>query len=120
MKVAKILAWAGLLAMTVALLNGFINGSFTEDGSMILNNPWGIVSLVDLYVGFALFAMWMAFREKNLLSSILWITSLMVLGFFIGSLYVLVSLYKSQNNWLTFFLGSRKESLLLKENSTSK
>lgn len=120
MKIAKVLAWIGLLAMTVALLNGFINGNFAEDGNMIINNPWGIVSLVDLYVGFALFAMWMAFREKNLLSSVLWITSLMILGFFIGSLYVLVSLYRSHNNWLTFFLGSRKESLLLKENSTSK
>jgi hypothetical protein len=120
MRIAKILAWVGLIAMTIALLNGFINGSFTEDGSMILNNPWGIVSLVDLYVGFILFAMWMGFREKSLLHSILWITSLMVLGFFIGSLYVLVSLYKSQNDWLTFFLGSRKESLLNSQNSVSK
>ncbi len=112
MKFAKILAWIGLLAMTIALLNGFINGSFFEDGQVIINNPWGIVSLVDLYVGFLLLAMWIAFREKTLVSSILWIISLMILGFFIGSLYVLISLYKSENDWLLFFLGSKKENLL--------
>lgn len=112
MKIAKLIAWLGLLAMTIALLNGFINGSFFDDGSIILNNPWGIVSLVDLYVGFILFALWIAFREKKLLSSILWITSLMILGFFIGSLYVLVTLYKSKDDWLQFFLGSKKENLI--------
>jgi len=119
MKLAKVLAWIGLLAMTVALLNGFINGSFTEDGNVILNNPWGIVSLVDLYVGFMLFALWIAFREKSLLSSILWIIALMVLGFFIGSLYVLLALYQSKNDWLSFFLGSRKEGLLKNQQSSS-
>ncbi len=120
MKVAKILAWVGLLAMTIALLNGFMNGDFFEDGNLILNNPWGIVSLVDLYVGFILFAMWIAFREKTLISSILWIISLMVLGFFIGSLYVLITLYKSQNDWAYFFMGSKKDSLIKNQDSNSK
>jgi len=112
MKLAKVIAWIGLFAMTVGLLNGFINGSFVEDGSMILNNPWGIVSLVDLYVGFVLFGMWMSFREKDLLHVVLWVISIMVLGFFIGALYVLIALYTSKNDWLTFFLGAKKEKVL--------
>jgi hypothetical protein len=112
MKIAKIIAWLGLIAMTVALLNGFINGSFTEDGAMILTNPWGIVSLVDLYVGFILFAMWMAFRGKNVLYTIFWVISIMILGFFIGALYVVIALYQSDDDWLTFFLGARKEKVL--------
>jgi hypothetical protein len=119
MKIAKIVAWIGLLAMTIALLNGFINGSFFDDGTVIVNNPWGIVSLVDLYVGFILFALWIAFREKTILSSVIWIISLMILGFFIGSLYVLVVLYKSNNDWLVFFLGSKKENLIKKLESES-
>ncbi len=117
MKIAKLLAWIGVLAMTIALLNGFINGSFFDDGSEIVNNPWGIVSLVDLYVGFILFAIWIAFREKTVLLSVIWITSLMILGFFIGSLYVLVTLYKSKDDWLLFFLGSKKETLLKNQES---
>ena len=112
MKIAKIIAWLGVIAMTVALLNGLINGSFFDDGNIILNNPWGIVSLVDLYVGFILFALWIIFREKSIMSIIIWVTLLMVLGFFIGSLYVLIKLYQSKNDYLTFFLGSKKDQLL--------
>jgi len=112
MKIAKIIAWLGLLAMTAVLLNGFINGNFGEDGSALLANPWGLVSLVDLYVGFALFSVWIAFRETNVIAAIFWILLMMVLGFFTGSLYMLIALYQSKGDWLTFFLGKRKETLL--------
>ena len=112
MKTAKILAWLGLMAMTAVLLNGFINGNFSRDGAELLANPWGIVSMVDLYVGFILFSAWIAFREKTLFSKIFWIILMMVLGFFTGSLYVLVALHQSKGDLLTFFLGAQKEALL--------
>lgn len=114
MKIAKIISFLGVIAMTIALLNGFINGSFFEDGSVILNNSWGIVSLVDLYVGFILFAMWIAFREDSILKAVLWIVSLMVLGFFIGALYVFVALYTSKGNWVVFFFGHKRASSITK------
>jgi NhaP-type Na+/H+ or K+/H+ antiporter len=109
MKVAKVISALGVLAMTIALLNGFINGNFSADGSLILSNPWGIVSIVDLYVGFVLFAMWIYFREDKFIIKVIWIVLLMVLGFFIGSLYVLYALVTSKNNWNTFFMGSKKQ-----------
>ncbi len=112
MKAAKWIAWLGLVAMTVVLLNGFINGDFSEDGSQLLANPWGVVSIVDLYVGFGLFSIWIAFREKNIILAIIWIILMMVLGFFTGSLYTLIALYQSKGDWLSFFLGGRKADLL--------
>lgn len=112
MKIAKLIAWIALLAMIAALLNGFINGNFGEDGSALLANPWGIVSIIDLYAGFVLFSLWIAFREQSIWAAVLWIVLMMVLGFFTGSLYVLVMLYKSRGDWLWFFLGARKEKLL--------
>jgi hypothetical protein len=48
MKLAKIIAWIGLLARITVLVCGFSLGKFVEDGKAILANPWGIVSLVDL------------------------------------------------------------------------
>ena len=56
MKLAKIVALLGLLAMTVVLIYGFTMGDFFEEGRLLLTMPWGIVSLVDLYVGFTLFS----------------------------------------------------------------
>ncbi|MFU8793500.1 MAG: DUF1475 family protein [Acholeplasmataceae bacterium] len=115
MTLAKIISGLGVLAMTLALFNGFINGDFFADGSVILNNPWGIVSLVDLYVGFILFSMWIFFREKSIVVSIIWIVLMMVLGFFTGALYVFIVLLKSKDDWLTFFLGNQKTTLLGKK-----
>ena len=112
MKAAKVIAWTGLLAMTAALLHGFINGNFSQDGAAILANPWGIVSIVDLYVGFALFSLWIAFREKHPYAAVVWIILMMVLGFFTASVYVLLALYQSKGDGLTLFLGSRKTALL--------
>jgi hypothetical protein len=108
MRIAKAISVLGLLAMTAVLVFGFVVGDFSSDGENLLANPWGIVSLVDLYVGFALFSAWIVFREKSAWS-IVWVFLMMVLGFFTASLYVLIALYKSDGDWVRFFMGRRKE-----------
>ena len=112
MKISKLIAILGLIAMTAVLINGFVNGNFSQDGAELLANPWGIVSFVDLYVGFTLFSIWIAFREKNLLAAIVWIALMMGLGFFTGSLYLLIALIRAKGDWLSFFLGDRKSQIL--------
>ena len=111
MRIAKIIALLGLLAMTGVLIYGFTAGDFGADGAKILANPWGIVSLVDLYVGFTLFSAWIVYRERSPIS-ILWVVLMMVLGFFTASLYVLIALQTSQGDWGRFFLGKRLEQAL--------
>lgn len=108
-KTAKLIAWIGLAAMTLVLLFGFTYGNFFSDGGAILTNPWGIVSMVDLYVGFTLFSAWIAYRETNHTLKVLWIVGMMVFGFFTGSLYVLVNLYRSHGDWNVFFFGKNRQ-----------
>ncbi|MFH5836248.1 DUF1475 family protein [Proteiniclasticum sp. C24MP] len=115
MKAAKSLSFIGMVAMTAVLVFGFTQGSFFEDGGALLKNPWGVVSFVDLYVGFTLFSMWIAFREKNILLMAAWILAMMILGFFAGALYVFIHLVKSKGDMLLFFLGDRKKEVLRKE-----
>lgn len=107
MKIAKAIALIGLLAMTAILVYGFTRGNFSAEGSKLLAMPWGIVSMVDLYVGFALFSCWIAFREKRLLPSIIWIVLLMVLGFWTGALYTFIALQTSNGDWQCFWYGKR-------------
>ena len=107
MRVAKTLALIGLLAMSAILIYGFSIGDFSNDGAKILGNPWGIVSLVDLYTGFLLFSMWIVYREKSFLRSVLWVILMMVLGFFTGSLYTLIALLTSNGDWKVFWMGKR-------------
>lgn len=105
MKYAKIVALTGLLAMTAVLIYGFTVGDFAAEGARLLEMPWGIVSLVDLYVGFALFSCWIVFREKKLLPSIVWVTMMMVLGFWAGALYTFLALQSSRGDWHRFWYG---------------
>ena len=72
--------------------------------SLIPSLPWGIVSLVDLYSGFILIAIWMIYREENY-SSILWVFFLMTLGNLTTAIYVIYCINTSNNDIKKFFLG---------------
>src|SRR5512143_3456373 len=105
MKIAKLIALAGLLAMTAVLVYGFTVGDFSAEGARLLAMPWGIVSLVDLYVGFVLFSGWIVFREKAWLPALIWVVLMMVLGFWAGALYTYIALHTSGGDWRHFWLG---------------
>lgn len=107
MKIAKIISLLGLLAMTGILVYGFTVGNFSAEGARLLAMPWGIVSLVDLYVGFALFSCWIVFREKALLPSLIWVILMMVLGFWAGALYTFIALQTSGGDWQHFWFDKR-------------
>ena len=107
MTTAKIISALGVLAMTAVLVYGFTVGNFSADGAELLKNPWGIVSLVDLYTGFILFSGWIVFREKSLAVAVFWVILMMVLGFFTGALYTFLALTASKGNWKVFWMGHR-------------
>jgi hypothetical protein len=107
MKLAKGVALLGVIAMGAVLIYAFTTGNLSEEGSVLLSMPWGIVSLVDLYVGFILFSAWIVYREKSLIPSVIWVALMMVLGFFTASLYVFIALQTSGGDWSRFWMGRR-------------
>lgn len=107
MRVAYLLALLGVGAMTLALAHGFTNGDIFAEGRQLMAMPWGIVSLVDLYTGFALFSGWILFRERSLVVGLLWTLAMMGLGFFAGSVYALLALHQSGGDWTRFWMGAR-------------
>jgi hypothetical protein len=110
MRSAKAVALLGAIAMGTALVYGFTVGDFSGEGGILLGMPWGIVSLVDVYTGIALFSCWVIFRERSAVRSIVWIAFFIVLGFFTVSLYTLIALQRSEGDWRRFFLGRRWET----------
>jgi hypothetical protein len=107
MRLAKALSLFGVLAMTGILVYGFTVGDFLGEGRQLLAMPWGVVSLVDLYVGFTLFSAWIVFRERSLGRSLIWVVLMMVLGFFTASLYAFLALRSSGGDWHRFWFGRR-------------
>ncbi len=107
MKIASTIALIGLIAMTAVLIYGFGIGNFSAEGARLMAMPWGVVSLVDLYVGFALFSCWIVFRENAWLPSVVWVVLMMVLGFWAGALYTLIAVRGSGGDWHRFWYGKR-------------
>ena len=108
MKLAKAISILGLLAMTGILIYGFTVGDFSGEGAKLLAMPWGIVSMVDLYVGFTLFSCWIVYREKAVLPSLIWVVLMMVLGFWTGALYTFIASQTSGGDWKKFWMGKRE------------
>ncbi len=107
MKVVKLISILGALAMGGIITYAFMVGDFNTEGAKLLSMPWGIVSLVDLYTGFILFSCWIAYREKSLWRSVVWIFFMMTLGFFTASIYTFIALHTSGGNWRKALMGKR-------------
>ena len=105
MRWAMLVSGLGAVAMAAVLTYGFTVGDFAAEGSLLLSMPWGIVSLVDLYVGFALFSGWIIYREVSLARALAWVVAVMVLGFFAASVYALLALRSLSGDWRRFWLG---------------
>jgi len=107
MKIAKTVAVLGMVSMAAILIYGFVVGDFGGEGQVLLSMPWGIVSLVDVYIGFILFSGWIVYRENSALRSTVWVMLVMILGNFTASLYVLIALLSSRGDWGQFWMGNR-------------
>ena len=55
-------------------------GDFSGAGTWLTSHPWGIVTLIDLYIGFAISAVVIALFERRTWRAILWILPLPILG----------------------------------------
>ena len=107
MQTIKIIALIGMIAMAGIILYAFIVGDFLGEGSTLLGMPWGIVSMVDLYVGFTVFSCWIAYREDSLPRIIVWIVLMVTLGSFTACLYTFIAAQSSDGDWNKFWNGSR-------------
>ena len=71
------LAAAGFVA---AVIWAFGERPIGESFAEISADPWGIVTLIDLYLGFGLFAVVIALTERRVIPAAVWILPLFVLG----------------------------------------
>ena len=73
------------LALTALVLTGLIlfavrAGDFGAAGDWLTGEPWGLVTLFDLYFGFVLAAIVIALAERRIVSAAFWILPIFVLG----------------------------------------
>jgi hypothetical protein len=89
--------------MAVTIMAGLAAGNFGDEGGTILDLAWGRVTLVDLYVGLALFGGWIVIRERGA-AALPWLVALALLGNLATALYALIASLRS-NSPTAFLLG---------------
>ena len=82
--------------MAGALIYGFTLGDFL-DFEELMENPWGIVSLFDVYVGFFFFIGWIVYRESSPVIILAWSVAILLGGNLISGIYALIALLRSKS-----------------------
>ncbi len=103
MKNVRLFAWIGAVVMAAMIVFSLLTGDFAAEGSVLMGMVWGQMSLVDLYVGFLLFYLWIWYREKSPVSKLLWFIVLMTTGSLATALYILTVSYQSKTKEEFFF-----------------
>ena len=80
-------------------------GAFVEEMALLASVPWGLVAIMDVYLGLFLVAIWIGYRERDLLKTAAWVVSLACLGNAITCLYILVALLRCNGDASKFWKG---------------
>jgi hypothetical protein len=77
----------------VLIANAVLNGNFSTAGAWLTSDPWGIVTLADLYLGFLLSAILIAIVERSWLA-VIWIVPIPFLGNFWTAIWFVLRIPK--------------------------
>lgn len=80
MIITRLLTALGGLGLGVLIVLAVSGGDFGAAGSWLMADPWGRVTLFDLYLGFFFLAVIIALFERKSWRAALWIIPLPVLG----------------------------------------
>ena len=77
---AACIVWAGFIA----------NSHLFDDGGKILEEPWGVVTMVDLYVGFTVAGLIILIVEPNKWVGAAWAAPIFILGNVVTAVWLVV------------------------------
>ena len=89
------------LGMSLVMVYLVIRTSMQSDmfhlPAVVVNEPWFKVTLIDFYFNITIISAWVVYKENNLLRSILWILSFILLGSIATAFYVFLKLNGLRN-----------------------
>jgi hypothetical protein len=95
------------VVMAGALAYGAAAGDLWAEGGALVDMPWGLVTLVEVYVGLTLFACWVLWREASRLEAAAWLVAAALGGNIVSCAYVLLALRRSRGDAEAFWMGAR-------------
>ena len=106
----QVLFLAGFLVFLGMIIYGVLARDIGAEGNVMLGIYWGRFTFYDIYAAFIVFYLWVVFREKSWLMSIVWFLLIMLGGSMSICLYMFIALTKSKNNPQKLLMGKRSEN----------
>lgn len=91
MNAVRLAGGVTVVTMVAVIVWAWAQTPIGDDFAVIVERPWGVVSLVDLYLGLALAAVWVAYRESRPWRTAVWVLALAALGNLALGAYVVVA-----------------------------
>ncbi|MEM8797394.1 MAG: hypothetical protein AAGE61_17675 [Pseudomonadota bacterium] len=88
--IIRLLIGLGGIALLVLIVLAALEAPIGESFSRITEDLWGWVTLVDLYLGFVLIAIFMAYCEQRIGMAVFWILPMFFLGNIWSALWFVV------------------------------
>jgi len=83
-----------LLTMVIVTSWASLHENITKIPSIVTGDPWFVATMFDAYFGFTTFFIWVCYKEKSMVSRIVWFILIMLLGNMAMATYVLLKLRK--------------------------
>lgn len=99
----KIFCYISLISLLSVIVWASLDKNLFQGGKIILAEPWGVATFVDLYISFTLIVIVMGYWEKSWVKGILLGVATYLLGSLIPLIYILYRLKKIKG--LTEFKG---------------
>ncbi len=93
----QILFSAFFLLILWATVRASLDRSVLHAGANLWPDKWFQATLVDTYLAFLTFYVWVFYKETKWLTRILWFVLIMLLGNLAIASYVLLQIWKSKN-----------------------
>ena len=85
-----------LIGLAALIIAASLERGVFEAGRGLWPDPWFRATLADAYIGFVIFYIWVAYKERSARSCIVWFVLIMGLGNMAAAFYVLLQLGKLQ------------------------
>jgi heme/copper-type cytochrome/quinol oxidase subunit 4 len=95
---ARAVFLAGFIILLFLIVYGAVYADIAGEGKAMLDTFWGRFTLGDIYIAFAVFYLWVFYREKAPAKKLLWFVFIMAGGSMAICLYMFLALGKSRGD----------------------
>lgn len=81
-----------LIVMLAVTTWASLHESVFVGGAKLMEQPWGIATLVDTYFAFFTFYIWVFYKETSIIKRMVWLLCIIVLGNIAMAFYALIQL----------------------------